>query len=203
MISYENWQNGLADHELIMRDLFVESPFVHPSIMTRRVILERFEGYRELGGPEDYDLWLRMATGGVHFARLPEILFFWRDHPERATRIMDEYSSNAFRSCKLHHLRQGFLKNSDEIVIAGAGLEARAWQRLLSTVGIRVSGWLDVDPRKIGRTLHGAPVTKPEDMNLGDRKMIAAIGVRGARNQFRSVSQKLGWKEGSDFVCVA
>ena len=203
MIAYENWQNALEEHELIMRDLFVESPFVHPSIMTRRTILEQFGGYKEQCGPEDYDLWLRMAAGGIHFARLPQTLFFWRDHPERATRTMNEYSYNAFRSCKLDHLRQGFLNNIDEIVIAGAGLEARAWQRLLAASGISVSLWLDIDPRKIGRTLHGAPVTRPEDLKLGDRKMIVAIGVRGAREQFRSVSEKMGWHEGADFVCVA
>ena len=203
MIAYETWQNALLDHKLIMRDLFVESPFVHPSIMTRRLIMEHMCGYNDTGWPEDYDLWLRMAASGIRFARLPQTLFFWRDHPERATRTMDEYSSNAFRTCKLHHLRQGFLKNITEVVIAGAGVEARAWQRLLAASGILVSHWLDVDPRKIGRTLHGAAVTRPEDLELAGRKMIAAIGVRGAREQFRNVSEKLGWLEGVDFVCVA
>jgi glycosyltransferase involved in cell wall biosynthesis len=203
MIAYENWQNGLENHELIMRDLYVESPFVHPSIMTRRQILEQLGGYNDRGWPEDYDLWLRMAANGTSFTRLPQTHFFWRDHPERATRTLDEYSSNAFRSCKLHHLHKGFLTNTHEVVIAGAGVEGRAWQRLLATTGIRVSGWLDVDPRKIGRTLHGAPVTRTEELKLSDRKMIVAIGVLGAREQFRSVSEKMGWREGGDFVCVA
>lgn len=203
MLYYEIWQNALKDHKLIMNDLFVESPFVHPSAMTRRKILEQSGGYRDLGWPEDYDLWLRMAAGGVRFARLPQTLFFWRDHPERATRTMDKYTLSAFRSCKLHHLLQSFLHNIDEIVIAGAGVEARAWQRMLADAGISTSNWLDVDPRKIGRTLHGAPVMKPEDLKLGGRKMIVAIGVRGAREQFRNVSKKLGWVEGLDYVCVA
>jgi hypothetical protein len=203
MIDYETWQNALGSHEMIVRDLFVESPFVHPSIMTRREILEQLGGYKDRGWPEDYDLWLRMATNGIHFARLPQTLFFWRDHPERATRSMDEYSSSAFRSCKLHHLLHGYLKKTAEVVIAGAGVEARAWQRLLVKANISVSHWLDVDPRKIGRTLHGAPVTLPEDLNLGERKMIVAIGVRGAREQFRSVAEKMGWREGVNFICVA
>ncbi len=203
MISYEAWQNALADHELIMRDLFVESPFVHPSIMARRAVLEQLGGYQDRSWPEDYDLWLRMALAGIRFAKLPEKLFFWRDHPERATRTMDEYTSSAFRCCKLHHLRHGFLKDIQEVVIAGAGVEARAWQRLLADENIRVSHWLDVDPRKIGRILHGAPVTLPEDLKLAGRKMIVAIGVPGAREQFREVSKNLGWCEGIDFVCVA
>lgn len=203
MLDYETWQNALQDHDLIIRDLFVESPFVHPGIMTRTAIIKELGGYRECGWAEDYDLWLRMANAGVTFARLPGRLFFWRDHPERATRTLDEYSSDAFRRCKLHHLRQGFLKGCSELVMAGAGIEARAWQRLLAADGIRVTQWLDIDPRKIGRTLHGAPVSRPEELQLAGRKMLAAIGVRGAREQFRTVADKRGWQEGMDFVCVA
>jgi len=203
MLAYETWQNSLVDHHQIMLDLYVESPFIHPGIMTRRSIAEQLGGYRDCGWAEDYDLWLRMAAAGVHFARLPGTLFFWRDHPERATRTMDQYASHAFRRCKFHHLRLGFLKNSSEVVIAGAGLEARAWQRLLLADGVAVSHWLDIDPRKIGKILHGAPVLRPEELELAGRKMIVAIGLRGAREQFRSVAEGLGWREGLDFISVA
>jgi len=203
MIDYETWQNGLADHTLVIRDLFVESPFVHPSIMARRAILEEVGGYHDVGWPEDYDLWLRMAAAGVRFARLPQTLLFWRDHPERATRTMDAYALHAFRACKCHHLLHGFLQGESDVVIAGAGLEARAWQRLLNAADVTVSTWLDVDPRKIGRVLHNAPVISPNQLHLDGRKMIVAIGVRGAREQFRGVAEGRGWQEGVDFVCVA
>ncbi|HXE96603.1 MAG TPA: glycosyltransferase [Dongiaceae bacterium] len=203
MIDYESWQNSLTRHPAIIRDLFVESPFVHPSIMTRRIIMEGLGGYHGSGWPEDYDLWLRMAAAGVQFARLPHTLLFWRDHPERATRTMDEYALHAFRACKCHHLLNSFLQDSPDVVIAGAGLEARAWQRLLTAAKVTVSTWLDVDPRKIGRILHNAPVLSPDELHLNGRKMIVAIGVRGAREQFRSVARRRGWQEGMDFVCVA
>lgn len=203
MIDYESWQNSLTDHPLVIRDLFVESPFVHPSIMTRRSIMDDLGGYQNNDWPEDYDLWLRMAAAGVRFARLPQTLLFWRDHPDRATRTMDEYASQAFRDCKCHHLLSGFLENSRDIVIAGAGQEARAWQRLLTAAGVTVSTWLDVDPKKIGRILHNAPVLSPDQLQLDGRKMIVAIGVRGSRELFRALAKKRGWHEGMDFVCVA
>lgn len=203
MADYEAWQNGLTYHHLIIRDLFVESPFVHPSIMTRRIILEKLGGYRNNGWPEDYDLWLRMAAAGVRFARLPMPLLFWRDHPERATRTLDEYVLGAFRACKYHYLLSGFLQACHDVVIAGAGLEAKAWQRLLATSGITVSTWLDVDPKKIGKLLHNAPVIHPDQLHLNGRKMLVAIGVRGAREQFRTVAAKRCWHEGVDFISVA
>jgi glycosyltransferase involved in cell wall biosynthesis len=203
MIDYESWQNSLTDHARVVRDLFVESPFVHPSIMTRRSLLNDLGGYHDSGWPEDYDLWLRMAAAGAGFARLPHTLLFWRDHPERATRTMAEYATHAFRACKCHHLLRGYLTGVTDVVIAGAGQEARAWQRLLAAAEVTVSAWLDVDPRKIGRTLHNAPVIAPGELCLAGRKMIVAIGVRGAREQFRVVAAERGWQEGMDFVCVA
>jgi hypothetical protein len=171
--------------------------------MMRRSIIQEMGGYHDNGWPEDYDLWLRMAQTGVQFARLPQTLLFWRDHPERSTRTMDEYASHAFRTCKCYHLLRGFLSNINNVVIAGAGQEARAWQRLLVAAGVSVSTWLDVDPKKIGRILHNAPVIRPEELHLNSQKMIVAIGVRGAREQFRSIAERRGWQEGVDFVCVA
>lgn len=202
MLAYEQWQNALLTHDEITRDRFVESPVIHPSVMVRRRILEEAGGYRQTGWAEDYDLWLRLATEGVRFGRLPEVLFFWRERPERATRTMDEYTADAFRSCKIHHLRRGFLKDVDQVTLAGAGLEGRAWQRALAREGVRVVRWLDVDPRKQGRTLHGAPVTAPDEVLTGREKVLITVGTRGARDGVRTWARGAGLREGEDFVCV-
>jgi threonine dehydrogenase-like Zn-dependent dehydrogenase len=116
---------------------------------------------------------------------------------------MSEYSADAFRACKLHSLRQGFLRDGRSVVIAGAGLEGRAWQRLLAGAGISVSSWVDVDPRKIGRILHGAPVISTDQLRAESGRILVAIGVRGAREQFRELALPMGLKEGLDFICIA
>jgi len=203
MLDYEAWQNRLTDHTSVMRDRFVESPFVHPSVMVRRELVESVGGYRDCGWAEDYDLWLRLAEAGTHFARLPEQLFFWRDHPERATRTDSLYSIDAFRACKLYYLLKGPLSGKRSLVIAGAGLEGRAWQRLLAGSGVAVTAWIDVDPRKVGRTLHGAPVYGIGHLASLSEIALVAIGVRGARDQFRELVAPLGMLEGRDFICVA
>lgn len=202
MIAYEGWQNSLGSHEAIMRDLFVESPFVHPSVMFRKVLVEAAGGYRETGWAEDYDLWLRLAAAGTRFARLPHPLFFWRERPNRATRTSPEYTPEAFRACKAHYLRKGFLQGTGEVVLAGAGLEGRAWLRTLEREGVRVSLWVDVDPRKIGRELHGARVSGPAGVSPADGKMLITVGTRGAREGVRSWAQAAGFREGVDFLCV-
>jgi hypothetical protein len=202
MLAYESWQNSLDSHGAIMRDLFVESPFVHPSVMYRKECVEAVGGYRERGWPEDYDLWLRLAAAGARFARLPEALFYWRERPERATRTMPEYSAEAFRACKAHHLRHTFLKGVDEVILAGAGLEGRAWSRTLAREKVGVGLWVDVDPRKIGMSLHGARVVGPANVSPADGRMLVTVGTRGARQQVRSWALDAGFREGEDFLCV-
>jgi len=202
MRAYESWQNGLVTHDQIMADRFVESPFVHPTVVMRREVLQQVGGYRQRGWPEDYDLWLTMADAGVRFHSLPEPLFFWRDHPGRSTRTMDEYAASAFRRCKISHLQAGFLRGVGEVSLIGAGKEGRAWQRELAQAGIRVTTWIDLDPRKVGRTLHGAPVRDAGEIDRVSPPFLVTIGTRGARDGVRQWLEGVGLREGVDVVCV-
>jgi glycosyltransferase involved in cell wall biosynthesis len=202
MAGYERWQNSLLTHEAIMADLFVESPFVHPSVMFRTQAVRNMGGYRDRGWAEDYDLWLRLAAAGTRFARLPGTMFFWRERPDRTTRTSGAYSPQAFRLCKLHHLQDGFLKGEYEVILAGAGREGRAWYRMLHAAGVRVSCWVDVDPRKLGRTLHGAPVVAMDQVTPGRIKMLMTVGARGARNVVRQSALRAGFREGETSLCV-
>lgn len=202
MAGYESWQNGLLSHEAIMADLFVESPFVHPSVVYRTGTVRDLGGYRALGWAEDYDLWLRLAAAGTRFARLERHLFFWRERPDRATRTSADYTAEAFRLCKLHHLLKGFLAGEREVILAGAGREGRAWCRILGEAGIRVSGWVDVDPRKLGRTLHGAPVLGLDQVRADGTKLLMTVGVRGARAVVRRWAAEAGFREGTSSLCI-
>ena len=85
MLVYEAWLNGLVDSAAIEREFFVESPIANPSAMMRREELVALGGYQDRGWPEDYDLWLRYRAAGRRFAKVPEVLHYWREHPRRAT----------------------------------------------------------------------------------------------------------------------
>src|SRR5207245_1736055 len=74
MRDYVAWLNGLLTHEDIVRDLLVESPLAHPSVMMRAEVLRDLHGYRAFDGPEDYDLWLRAHAGGWRFGKRAEVL---------------------------------------------------------------------------------------------------------------------------------
>ncbi len=71
---FVRWSNSLIAARDIALYRFVESPLIHPSVMFRRELPERFGPYRDGPFPEDYELWLRWMEMGVRMAKLDETL---------------------------------------------------------------------------------------------------------------------------------
>lgn len=152
---YLAWQNRSCTHEAIFADLFRESPICHPSVMIRRETILQAGGYREIDGPEDYDLWLRLAAGGARFAKVPETLHRWRIHPGSLSRCDRRYRADAFRKLRWSfltgYLRERFPHMERPVWICGAGRAGRKLAAMLERGGRNVVGYIDVDPRKIAR----------------------------------------------------
>jgi glycosyltransferase involved in cell wall biosynthesis len=204
MKAYVEWQNALVDHDAIARDRFVESPLVHPSVAMRTRALAGLGGWRETGGPEDYDLWLRAFDAGLRFAKLEEALLEWRDSPGRLTRTDPRYAPQRFLERKLEALARGPLAGGRGVVLWGAGPVGKAWSRALRGAGHAVEAFVEVDPARIGRTLHGAPVVAVEEAGrLRGALHLAAVGQRGARERIRAEAARLGLEDGRDLLAVA
>ena len=202
MRAYVRWLNGLIDHDAIARDLLVESPLAHPSVMMRAAALTALGGYRDFDGPEDYDLWLRAWSAGLRFAKLERTLLLWRDGPRRLTRRDPRYAAPRFQALKLAALLAGPLRGGRRVVIWGAGPIGKGWARALGRP--RVAGFVEVAPGRIGQTIHGAPVVEVEDaLRWPGSLHLAAVGRPGARERIREASRRLGLVEGRDLVAVA
>lgn len=204
MRAYVDWLNTLLDHDAIVRDLFVESPLAHPSVVLRTVALRRLGGYRDFAGPEDYDLWLRAREAGLRFAKCPETLLAWRDPPNRLTRTDPRYASERFRALKLAALARGPLVPGRPVVIWGAGPIGKSWARALRGAGHVVAAFIEVDARKIGETIHGAPVVPVARSGAFRGALhLAAVGQAGARARIREEAERLGLVDGGDLIAVA
>ena len=140
-----------------MRERFVESPLVHPSVVLRTEALRALGGWRDGPFPEDYELWLRAIDAGRRFARLPEVLLRWRDTPSRLTRSDPRYGRDRFLATKLEALCRGPLSGRPAVVW-GAGPIGKSWSRALAAAGRAAAAFVEVDPRKIGTRIHGVPV---------------------------------------------
>ena len=194
MRAYVRWLNGLLDHEAIVRDLFVESPLAHPTVMMRAEMLARLGGYRAFDGPEDYDLWLR-ARGGRPFANCRRCARR-RDGPGRLAHD-PRYAPARFRDLKIG---------------AGSG-SARArpvvwgrarWGRMVA--GLRARGHEVAAFVEVHRAGWDSASTAPCRARRGAAPPWASTrrrGLPGAREEIRRHAARLGLREGSDLIAVA
>lgn len=205
MRSYQQWLNSVVTDDEIRRDFFVESPFAHPSVLAPTETLRAAGGYEDRGWPEDYDLWLRLYVRGCRFAKVPRVLLFWREHPERLSRTHPMYSLRSFRRAKVHYLKQSFLKGVPAVQIWGAGRGGRLWGMDLQQSGVAIERYLDIDPKKIGGTLRRAPVVhfSALEQDRRDTPLLVCVGGWTARYEIRRELTRMGYRETVDYLCVA
>ncbi|HEY6876681.1 MAG TPA: glycosyltransferase [Polyangiales bacterium] len=194
LVRYVDWQNGLltpTEHALAR---FIESPLCHPSIVVRRTVLASVGGDRDLDGPEDYELFLRCIAQGHALAKLPAVLLHWRHRSGRATFSDGRYALSKFRAVKAPYLAAEV--EGRAIALWGAGPTGRRLAREIARHGITPSLFIDIDPRKVGRTAQGAPIVGVEALDPAHHTVIAAVGARGARALIRSELERRGFREG-------
>ncbi|MBD3347015.1 MAG: glycosyltransferase [Chitinivibrionales bacterium] len=202
---YVTWTNSLLTHEEIVVNRFVESPISHPSVMFRRECVDQFGGYREGDFPEDYELWLRWLEAGVRFEKLPETLLLWTDYPHRLSRRNNRYSSDAFYHCKAPYLARWLKANVDRpVYVWGAGKTTRKRVRMLEQESVSLTGYIDVDPKKIGHDRLDLPVLDYRNIpGPDDAFVLVYMATRGMRDRIGEYLTQQGFAEGAGFLCCA
>jgi GT2 family glycosyltransferase len=204
MTRYVAWLNGLVTPDLVARDLLVEAPLVHPASAIRRDALEAAGGWRDGPFPEDYDLWLRLWSAGGRLTNLPGTLLRWRESPERLTRTDPRYALERHIALKCAFLARHLMAGHDEVALWGAGETGRAFADALRAEGVRVALFIEVDRKKIGRIVRGAPVVSYEEVGRArGLPLLVAVGTPGARDLIRAELARAGFREPDAFRCVA
>ena len=204
---YVDWINSLLSHDDMALARFRESPLAHPSVMFRRELVGQHGGYREGPFPEDYELWLRWFEAGVRFAKLPDTLLTWNDPPGRLSRVHPNYAPENFYAIKADYLARWLARHNPhhpDILVVGAGRVTRRRVEKLIEKGIRVKAWADLDPGKIGRVHHGAPVIHHHDIPPpGAAFVVPFVSAIGAPEHIRALLESRGHVRGRDFIEAA
>jgi glycosyltransferase involved in cell wall biosynthesis len=205
---YTEWVNGLVSAEDIARECFVECPIPHPTWMFRRAVVCALGGYADEPWPEDLDLLYRLLAGGHAIAKLPAVLYRWRDHDARLSRNDPRYRKEAFARAKAHYLAQ--LHPLEGAVVWGAGRTGRRFASLLLEEGVDTRAFIDINPARTGSRWRGIPILAPACVPVAAREwrdegllVLGAVSSRGARAQIRSALVDAGLEEGHDFLMVA
>lgn len=204
LVKYEEWLSSLITPQDIARDMLVESPVAHPSVMLRKSELIEIGGYQERGWAEDYDLWLRYHTSRRLFAKVPSTLLFWRQAEGRLTFTDSRYSVENFLCAKAHYLAKMLKGSGRPIVLWGAGKTGRRLCKHLVREGLSLEAIVDIDTQKIGHLMRGIPIVGMDYLqNKRNLFVIEAVGSRRARELIREQLMAYGYTELQDFICAA
>ncbi len=204
---YINWVNGCLSHSEISNGLFIESPLVHPSVAFRKSAIEKLGGYRDFEGPEDYDLWLRMKEAGLVFGKINEMLLKWRIYSNSLSRSDARYTEKAFEQRKFRHLL-AVLPNlpisQKALYVWGAGKYGGRLARTLLSNKIALTGFIDIDPKKLATKRHGLPVQSPERIppNNGEYLYICYVTAWKAREIIQNHLEHKGYRAGRDYIIL-
>jgi hypothetical protein len=203
LLRYVAWQNTLLTADDHRRELFVESPLCHPSVMLRKAAVEAVGGWRDVAWPEDYDLWLRLDAAGFALDKVPEVLLRWRHRDGRLTFADSRYGLEEFRRAKAPHLARRVLADGRPLAVWGAGRTGKRLARLLEAHGVFADHFIDIDPKKIGNVARGRPVRAATSLPLHTHLVVVAAGAIGARALIRAALDGAGFREGRDYLCAA
>ncbi len=201
-VRYGQWLNSLRTPEDLRRQRFIECPLAHPTFCMRREAYARAGGYQDAGWAEDYDLVLRMAQARIPIGVVPQPLLRWREHGARLSMNHSRYAERQFRACKRHYLEPLLEQESRALYQWGAGAAGKRWLREWTSP--KPIAAVDLDPRKIGMTIHGVPVIEPAALpGPQEAVVLVAVGAPGARRLIRGYLGPKGWKEGHDYWFIA
>ena len=200
---HARWLNAIESPEQVCAEAFIECPIAHPALFARSEVMESF-GYRDMGWPEDYDLVLRWLGAGLRLANVAQPLVEWRETPARLSRQSEVYGIDRFTLCKASFLFEDFLEHHPHYILWGYGATGRALRKALAEQGSCPTHIVEVHPRRLGETIHGAPVIPPDALpEPGETKLIASVAGAGPRDRIRAALDAKGFRETVDYVCAA
>jgi hypothetical protein len=207
MQRYLAWQNSLTTPTQHAQAIFVEAPLCHPSTMIRRAALDAVGGFRDVEWAVDYDLWLRLDAAGYGLAKVPRVLFRWRMRAESMTWTSPKNTPARFLAARAHFLGLRLREHGRAFAVWGAGKTGRRLARALEAHALAPVAFVDIDPKKIGRTARGlAIVDASRALELaasGEWLLVIALGGAGARDVVRERLARAGLVEGRSFICAA
>lgn len=205
-LQYAKWLNSLTTPGQIRDACYIESPLPHPTLFAHRDVWSTLGGYRELDGPEDYDLILRAMLHGMKMGKPEALLLDWREHAQRLTYTDPRYRREAFtlrRVWAAVQAQSGLdLDKGRAVWLCGTGRHARHWHDALRAYSVNVKGFVDFRRSGNERRKRGLPIIGYDELHeqRGDALVVAAITQLEARAELIKYFETQQWRCGNEYL---
>lgn len=159
---YADWLNGLAKNGTQFDEIFKECVIPSPCWMLHRSDFDLIGGFDSPVYPEDYDLAFRMYNHNLKPIPVGEVLHYWRDHKNRASRNDPNYADDTFTAIKVKYFLKIHYKEDRQVNILGAGRRGKKLALALKENKISFN-WYGINPAKVGKHIYDVLI---QDFNV-------------------------------------
>ena len=106
-----------TSHEDIVKFARRRSPFNHPTVMYRRSVIEKLNGYTAYGRKEDLDLFIRAVNKGVYTKNLEESLVFYRTSMDNLKRRKTWINCKEYIEIMSGFKKKGYIRSIDLLYV--------------------------------------------------------------------------------------
>lgn len=196
-VNYANWLNQLCEKNSHKDQLFKECVIASSNWLMYRSDVEKISGFKDMQYPEDYFLVFKVFEYNLKICCSQKVTHYWRDHPERASRVSPLYKDQKFFSLKIKFFIKFY--GTQNVVLWGAGPTGKQLAKELQKQGVNFF-WLTNNLKKIGQTIYG--VTLEEYKALEEKnqaKLILSVTQRGALEKIKNYLAEIGFEHYFEF----
>lgn len=196
---YADWLNITLQSGHPYRFIYRECVIPSPCWMIHREDLERADAFRPERYPEDYDLVFRFYREGIQPLVADQVLHWWRDHPQRSSRTLEQYAAQEYFKLKVPWFLELDYQPGRSLVVWGAGRKGKKLARYLIDRHLPFH-WVCNTPSKWGHRIDGQLMASPENIGqLTDPQIIIVVSGPDDQLEIRRQLRKQGRTEGKDF----
>ena len=139
--------------------------------MMHRNTLDQIGSFESSVYPEDYDLVFRLYKEKIPVIGVNQLLHYWRDHGERASRNDPNYADHSFLDLKLSYFAKLDLNSDKQLFVWGAGNKGKRAAKFFLEQSIEFQ-WVSDNPRKLGKDIYGKIIQNSSDIQENSQTLI-------------------------------
>ncbi len=194
---YQDWLNDNLGRKNPWIGIYRECVVASPNWLVRTEDLINSGGFGNLGYPEDYDLCFRWYTHGFQISYIPETTLFWREHPQRTSRISELYHQRSFFRLKLSRFLEIDYDPEKKLCLWGNGKKARITRSFLRE---KKTGFVSMALENKRDNSAEQPLWYRRIEDLGPVQILLTVyPEKEARDKMEEYLESLGLLEGRDY----